>query len=173
MPELYVWTTKGRFTHTMLLTMPFPCHDAATTLPFSDSAVSFVKVPYLVHEILLSPSRNYLLVNCYHNLCALNYTSTHVILTPLKKTQFITMFFFFFLIIFYGTGLYSFFDEQTRLCLGVFNYFEVDREIYRKLITISKQYSTTLHVWVSDYFTHSIICRSLFITLCYVTLRMS
>jgi hypothetical protein len=52
----------------------------ATTLPSSDSAVSFVKVPYLVHEVLLlSPSSNYLLLNCYHKLCAVNYTSTHVL----------------------------------------------------------------------------------------------
>jgi hypothetical protein len=30
-----------------------------------------------VHEILLlSPSKNYLLLNCYHNLCVVNYTST-------------------------------------------------------------------------------------------------
>jgi hypothetical protein len=58
--------------------LPRPCHDPATTLPFSDSAVS-VKVPYLVHEVLLlSPSRKYLLLNCY-NLCAVNYTSTHVL----------------------------------------------------------------------------------------------
>jgi hypothetical protein len=81
------WEVKGQFTHTM----PFPCRSPAvlkadsdipcrspaTTLPFSDSAVSFVKVPYLVHEVLLlSPSGNYLLLNCYHNLCAVNYTST-------------------------------------------------------------------------------------------------
>jgi hypothetical protein len=66
---------KDRFSHTM----PFPCRDPATTLPFSDSAVS-VKVPYLVHAVLLlSPSRKYILLNCYHNLCAINYTSTHVL----------------------------------------------------------------------------------------------
>jgi hypothetical protein len=57
-----------------------PCRSPATTLTFSDSAVSFVKVPYLVHEVLLlSPSSNYLSPNCYHNLCAVNYTSTHVL----------------------------------------------------------------------------------------------
>jgi hypothetical protein len=39
-----------------------------------------VKVSYLVHEVLLlSPSSNYLSPNCYHNLCAVNYTSTHVL----------------------------------------------------------------------------------------------
>jgi hypothetical protein len=44
-----------------------------------------VKVPYLVHEVLvLSPSRNYLLLNCYHNLCAVNYTITHA-LAPKHK----------------------------------------------------------------------------------------
>jgi hypothetical protein len=48
-------------------------------MPFSDSAVSYVKVSYLVHEVLLlSSSRNYILLNCYHDLCAVNYTSTHV-----------------------------------------------------------------------------------------------
>jgi hypothetical protein len=61
-------------------TVPFkanshiPCRSPATTLPFSGSAVSFVKVPYLVHEVLLlSPSRNYRLLNCYHSLCAVNF----------------------------------------------------------------------------------------------------
>jgi hypothetical protein len=57
-----------------------PCRFPATTLSFSDSAVSFVKVPYLVHEVpLLSLSRNYLLLNSYHNLSALHYTSTHAL----------------------------------------------------------------------------------------------
>jgi hypothetical protein len=57
-----------------------PCRSPATTLPFSDSVVSYVKVPYLVHEVLLlSPSRNYILLNCYHNRCVVNYTSTHVL----------------------------------------------------------------------------------------------
>jgi hypothetical protein len=36
-------------------------------------------VPSLLHELLLlSPSSNYPLLNGYHNLCAVNYTSTHV-----------------------------------------------------------------------------------------------
>jgi hypothetical protein len=72
-------------------TLPLPC----TTLPFSDSVVSLnylssitqthgisklfcseqniVRlVPYLAHEVLLlSPSSNYHLLNCYHNLCAI------------------------------------------------------------------------------------------------------
>jgi hypothetical protein len=40
-----------------------PCRSPAMTLPFYDSAVSFVKVPYLVYEVLLlSPSRIYLLL---------------------------------------------------------------------------------------------------------------
>jgi hypothetical protein len=65
-------------------------------------------------------------------------------------------------------GLYSYIDKQTRLCLGTFEYIEADREINRKWITKSKQYSTTLHVWVSDYFTYSI---ALFVTLRYVTVR--
>jgi hypothetical protein len=57
-------------------------------------------------------------------------------------------------------------------CLGTFEYIEADREIYRKWITKSKQYSTTLHVRISDYFTYSIIiCRYLFIILRYVTPR--
>jgi hypothetical protein len=34
------WLSKAGFTHTM----PFPCRSPATTVPFSDSAVSFVKV---------------------------------------------------------------------------------------------------------------------------------
>jgi hypothetical protein len=55
-----------------------PCRSPAATLPFSDSAVSFVKVLYLVHEVLLSSSSNYLLLNCYHIHCAVNYTSTRV-----------------------------------------------------------------------------------------------
>ena len=33
----------------------------------------------LRHELLLSPSSNYPLLNGYHNLCAINYTSTHVL----------------------------------------------------------------------------------------------
>jgi hypothetical protein len=53
---------------------------AATILPFSDRIVSFVKVSYLVHEVLLlSPFSNYVLLNCYHNLRAVNDTSTHVL----------------------------------------------------------------------------------------------
>jgi hypothetical protein len=67
---------------------------------------------------------------------------------PIKKTriktQFITMFFFL-QIIFYNTDLYSNIDKQTQLCLGTFKYIEAGREIYRKWITKSKQYSTTLH----------------------------
>ena len=77
---------------------------------------------------------------------------------------------FFHQIIFYNTGLYSNIDKQTRLCLGTFGYIEADREIYRKWITKSKQYSTTLHVGVSDYFAYSV---PLFITIRYVTLRTS
>jgi hypothetical protein len=67
-------------------------------------------------------------------------------------------------------GLYTNIDKQTRLCLGIFEYIEAGSEIYRKLITKSKQYSTTLHVWAYDYFTYS---TALFITLRYVTLRTS
>ena len=36
-------------------------------------------VPSLVHELLLSPSSSYPLLNGYHNLCAVNYTSTRVL----------------------------------------------------------------------------------------------
>ena len=36
-------------------------------------------VPYLVYELLLSPSTSYLLLNCNHNLSAVNYTSTYVL----------------------------------------------------------------------------------------------
>jgi hypothetical protein len=43
---------KGRFTHTM----PFPCRDPATSLPFSDSAVSFVKVRVLDGNIRITSS---------------------------------------------------------------------------------------------------------------------
>jgi hypothetical protein len=69
-------------------------------------------------------------------------------------------------------GLYSHIDRQTRLCLGTLEYTEADREIYRKCITKPKQHSTTLHLSVSHYFTHSIIiCISLFITVRYVTVR--
>ena len=43
--------------------------------------------------------------------------------------------------------------------LGTFKYTEANRKIYRKCL----QYSTTHHVWFSDYFTCSIIiCRSNF-----------
>jgi hypothetical protein len=77
---------------------------------------------------------------------------------------------FFLEIKFYNTGLYSNIEKQTRLCLETFEYIEADREIYRKRITKSKQYSTTLHVRVSDYFTYS---TALFITLRHVTLRTS
>jgi hypothetical protein len=64
--------------------------------------------------------------------------------------------------------------QTGTLFLGIFEYTEADREIYRKWITKCKQYSTTFHVRVSNYFTYSIIiCSSLFITLRYVTLRTS
>jgi hypothetical protein len=36
-------------------------------------------VPSLVHELLLSPSSNCPLLNRYHNICAVNYTSPHVL----------------------------------------------------------------------------------------------
>jgi hypothetical protein len=42
--------------------------------------------------------------------------------------------------------LYSDINKQTQLCLGTFEYIEADREINRKWITKSKQYSTSLHV---------------------------
>jgi hypothetical protein len=69
-------------------------------------------------------------------------------LTPLKnriKAQFITMFFFL-QIIFYNTGLYLNIDKQTQLWVGTLKYIKADGEIYRKWITKSKQYSTTLDV---------------------------
>ena len=77
----------------------------------------------------------------------------------LKKQNKSTVYYndFFLQIIFYNTGLYSYIDKYTRLCLGTFEYIEADREIYKKWITKSKEYCTTLHVWVSDYFTYSII----------------
>jgi hypothetical protein len=64
-------------------TLPRPCHYLATTLslPCHSPTVlcSSLKFPYLVHEvILLSPYRNYLLLR-YYNLCAVKYTSTHVL----------------------------------------------------------------------------------------------
>jgi hypothetical protein len=72
--------TRAKNFRTVKADLHVPCRSPATTLPFSDSAVSYVKLPYLVHEVLLlSPSRNYLLLNCYHNLCAVNYTITHVL----------------------------------------------------------------------------------------------
>jgi hypothetical protein len=67
-------------------------------------------------------------------------------MTPFKKTikaKFITMIFF---SKYFTTGLYSHIDKYTRLCLGTFEYIEADREIYKKWITKSKEYSTTLHV---------------------------
>jgi hypothetical protein len=87
--------------------------------------------------------------------------SYYPILKNWIKAQFITMSFFL-QIIFYNTGLYSHIDKYTRICLATFEYIEADTEIYKKWITKSKEYSTTLHVWVSDYFTYSIIiCRYL------------
>jgi hypothetical protein len=83
--------------------------------------------------------------------------------STIKKNK-ITVYYnyFFHQILFYNSGLYSHIDKQTQLCLGTFEYMEADREIYRKWITKSEEYSTTLHVWVSDYFTYSIIiCRYL------------
>jgi hypothetical protein len=83
----------------------------------------------------------------------------------LKKQNKSTVYYngFFLQIIFYNTGLYSHIDKYTRLCLGTFEYIEADKEIYKKWITKSKEYSTTLHVCVSDYFTYSIIiCRSIY-----------
>jgi hypothetical protein len=99
----------------------------------------------------------------YLNLLWYNEKSTLTVpwghIDPIKKNrikaQFITMFFSPNYIL--QHGLYSNIDKQTRLCLGTFEYIEVHREIYRKWITKSKNYSTTLHVWVSDYFTYSII----------------
>jgi len=66
----------------------------------------------------------------------------------LKKQNKSTVYYndFFLQIIFYNTGLYSHIDKYTRLCLGTFEYIEADREIYKKWITKSKEYSTTLHV---------------------------
>jgi hypothetical protein len=68
---------------------------------------------------------------------------------PIKKNkikaQFITIIFFL-QILLYNTGLYSHIDKQTRLCLGNVEYIEADREIYKKWITKSEEYSTTLHV---------------------------
>jgi hypothetical protein len=60
------------------------------------------------------------------------------------KAQFITIFFPPNNIL--QHGLYSHVDKQTGLCLGTFEFIEADREIYRKWITESKQYSTTFHV---------------------------
>jgi hypothetical protein len=66
-------------------------------------------------------------------------------------------------------GLSSHIDKQTRLCLGTLKYIEYDKEIHRKWITKPEEYSTTLHVRFSDYFTYSIIiCRYLLITVRYV-----
>jgi hypothetical protein len=66
---------RYRYSNPIKADSHIPCRSPATILPFSDSAVSFVKVPYFVLEVLLlSPSSNYLLLNCYHNLYAVNYT---------------------------------------------------------------------------------------------------
>jgi hypothetical protein len=90
------------------------------------------------------------------------------------KAQFITMLFFFSPNNILRHVLYSNIDRQTRPCLGKFEYTEADTEMYITWITKSKQHSTTLHVSVSDYFTHSIIiCSSLFVTVRYVTVRTS
>jgi hypothetical protein len=70
-------------------------------------------------------------------------------MTPLEKKQNkITVYYnyFFLQILFYNTGLYSHIDKQTRLCLGTFEYIEAGREIYKKWITKSKEYSTALHL---------------------------
>ena len=66
----------------------------------------------------------------------------------LKKQNKSTVYYndFFLQVIFYNTGLYSHIDKYTRLCLETFEYIEADREIYKKWITKSKEYSTTLHV---------------------------
>jgi hypothetical protein len=92
---------------------------------------------------------------------------------PIKKNRIKTQFIKIFLkILFYNTGLDSNVNKWTRLCLGTFEYTEADREIYRKCITKPKQYSTTLNLSISHYFTHRIIiCNSLLITVRYVTVR--
>jgi hypothetical protein len=44
-------------------------------------------VPYLVHELILfSPYSSYLLLNCYHSLSAVNYTSTYVLAPKLQAS---------------------------------------------------------------------------------------
>jgi hypothetical protein len=70
---------KCRFTQTM----PFPCRDPATTLPLPCHSPT-VLCPwkflilcmkfscYLLREIIF-------LLNCYHNFCAVSYTSTCVL----------------------------------------------------------------------------------------------
>jgi hypothetical protein len=97
----------------------------------------------------------------------LNFLKTKI------KAQLITMFFF--SKQYFTTRFVPKYRQTDTTLLRNFRiYTEADREIYRKWITKSKQYSTTLHVSVSDYFTHSIIiCSSLFITVRYVTLRTS
>jgi hypothetical protein len=69
-------------------------------------------------------------------------------MTPFKKQNKSTVYYnyFFLQILLNNTGLYSHIDRQTRLCLGTFEYIEADREIYKKWITKSEEYSTTLHV---------------------------
>ena len=110
-------------------------------------------------------SRTPLTLLRYHEKSYVNSTMGSIWPHFKKKQNKSTVFYNYFFpqIIFYNTGLYSHIDKYTRLCLGTFKYIEADREIYKKWITKSKEYSTTLHVWVSDYFTYSIIiCRSHF-----------
>jgi hypothetical protein len=68
---------------------------------------------------------------------------------PIKKQNKNTVYdnvLFLLQIIFYNTGFYSNIDIQTQLCLGTFRHTEVDTEIYRKWITKSEKYPTTLHL---------------------------
>jgi hypothetical protein len=122
-------------------------------------------------EKCLQRGMNYCILPCCGTMNKVTLTVPWGHIDPIKKTikaQFITMFFL--QIIFYNISLHSNIDKKIRLCLGTFEYIEADREIYRKWITKSKQYSTTLHVRVSDYFICSIIiCR--FCLLLYVMLR--
>jgi len=101
----------------------------------------------------------------YHEKSYVNSTMGSIWPHCKKKQNINTVYYnvLFLQIILHNTGLYSNINNRHDFVLGTFEYIESDREIYRKYITKCIQYSTTLHVWFSDYFTYSIIiCRSNF-----------
>jgi hypothetical protein len=80
----------------------------------------------------------------YHEKSYVNSTMW-LILTPLKNEITVYYNYFFSPYNILQHGLYTHIDKQTRLCLGTFEYIKADREIYKKCITKSEEYSTTRH----------------------------